>query len=429
MQHGLKKGVRKKSRVAVLDINIDRFKRINETMGHAAGDHVLREVARRILKNVRTSDLAGMDDEALWPGQGARANGDGFSVFLTDVRGAEDAALIARRLIDAIAHPVQWGEHELALSASVGIALHPENGADISTLLRSAEIALHNAKKFAAGSYAFFTPSMNAQSVARIALENDLRCALERDELLLFFQARVNVLTGRLTGAEALVRWQHPLRGMMLPAAFIPLAEQSDLIVPLTAWVVRAVCRQLYLWRGAGLTLVPLSINLSARSFRDDGLCDLIAASLSQYDLEPALLEIEITESMLMQDVDRAVVLLQRLRAMGVHLAMDDFGTGYSALAYLKRFPLHVLKVDRAFVADVLADKHDQAIAAAIVTLGRTIGVAVVAEGIERVEQANYFTSQGCHLMQGFAFAQPVSAVEFAGVLRDGLTMPAGLCA
>jgi diguanylate cyclase (GGDEF)-like protein len=427
MQIGLNSGVRKKSRVAVLDINIDRFKRINESLGSAAGDQVLQEVARRILKCVRASDLAGIDEAALKSGLSARASGDGFSVFLTEVARAEDAALIAQRVIDAIACPMQCGDHELTLTACVGIAVHPDNGGDISTLLKNAETARRNAKKYTAGSFCFFTAAMNAQSLAILEVENDLRSALERDELVLIYQARVDVLTGRLAGAEALIRWQHPRRGLMPPAEFIPMAEQSGLIVPLTAWVVRAACRQLRQWQNAGLTVVPLSINLSAQSFREDGLCELIAASLREFNIAPSLLEGEITESVLMQDVEHAVAQLQQMRRMGIELAMDDFGTGYSSLAYLKRFPLNVLKVDRAFVGDVLTNMHDRAIASAIVTLGRTMGLAVVAEGMERVEQANYFISQGCHLMQGFVFARPVPAEVFAGLLRDGLEMPAGL--
>ncbi len=427
MQHGLNHSARKNTKAAVLDINIDRFKRINETLGHGAGDQALQEVARRILSSVRASDFAGTIEDATQSGLSARMSGDGFAVFLTEVRRAEDAAMIARRLIDAIARPMQLGEHELALTASVGIAVYPDNGEDVSALLKHAEMAVHSAKKTGAGSYSFFNTAMNAQSLAKLEVENDLRGAIERNELVLFYQARVDVPTGRIAGAEALVRWQHPKRGLVPPNEFIPVAEESGLIVPLTAWVVRAACAQLQKWQNASLAVVPLSINLSAHSFREEGLVELIAASLKEYNVAPSLLEGEITESVLMQDVERAIALLHALRGIGVELAMDDFGTGYSSLAYLKRFPLNVLKIDRAFVKDVLTDTHDAAIASAIIALGGTMGLTVVAEGMERVEQANFLLSLGCQRMQGFLFARPLPADAFAEFLRDGLPMPVGL--
>lgn len=429
MQHGLNHSARKNARAAVLDLNIDRFKRINETLGHAAGDQALQEIARRILGSVRASDVAAMNDDASHSGLSARMSGDGFAVFLTEVRRAEDAAMIARRLIDAIGRPMQCGGQDLTLSASIGIAVYPDNGEDVSALLKNAETAMHNAKKSGAGSYSFFTAAMNAQSLAKLEVENELRGAIERNELVLYYQPRVDVASGRMAGAEALVRWQHPKRGLVPPNEFIPIAEDSGLIVPMTAWVVRAACAQLQQWQSSGLAVVPLSINLSAHSFREDGLVELIADSLREFGIKPSLLEAEITESVLMQDVDRAIALLHQLRALGIELAMDDFGTGYSSLAYLKRFPLNVLKIDRAFVKDVLTDTHDAAISSAIIALGRTMGLTVVAEGMERVEQANFLLSLGCQRMQGFLFARPVPATVFADHLRGGLTMPAGLLA
>lgn len=427
MESSLKLSTRNRAKAAVLDINIDRFKRINETLGHTAGDQALQEIARRIVGSVRTSDIASAGDEGNHIGLPARMSGDSFAVFLTEVRRAEDAALIARRLIDAIARPMRCGDHDLTLSASIGVAIYPDNGEDVGTLLKNAETARHRSKEKGAGSYSFFTPEMNAQSLTKLELESDLRRAIEGNELVLFYQARVDVLTGRLTGAEALVRWQHPQRGLVPPNEFIPIAEESGLIGPLTAWVVRAACRQLQQWQRLGLAVVPLSINLSANNFREGGLSEIVKASLREFDIAPSLLEGEITESMLMQDVERAVSRLQELRAIGMDLAIDDFGTGYSSLAYLKRFPLNVLKIDRAFVKDVLTDSHDAAIAAAIVTLGGTMGLAVVAEGMERVEQANFLLSLGCRYMQGYLFARPVPADAFAQLIRDGLPMPSGL--
>ncbi len=427
MQHCLNQCARKQVRAAVLDINIDRFKRINETLGHGVGDQVLKEVARRIVASLRAGDLAGTNEVTAPRGSPARMAGDGFAVFLTELKRAEDAAVVARRLIEAIALPMQCGDHELTLTARVGMAVYPDNGDDGDVLLRNAESAMRGAKELGAGTCSFFTPAMNAESVVKLEIENELRGAIERDELALYYQARVDAMTGRLIGAEALVRWQHPRRGLVPPNEFIPVAEESGLIVPLTAWVVRAACRQLQQWQRAELAVVPLSINLSAHSFREDGLSDFIAASLREFDVAPSLLEAEITESMLMQDVERAVTRLNQLRGIGIELAMDDFGTGYSSLAYLKRFPLNVLKIDRAFVKDVLTDTSDAAIASAIVTLGNTMKLDVVAEGMERVEQANYLLSLGCRYMQGFLFAKPLPANVFVEFLRDGLAMPKGL--
>jgi diguanylate cyclase (GGDEF)-like protein len=427
MQHGLHRSRRQSGNAAVLDINLDRFKRINETLGHALGDRVLQDVGRRIVESIRTSDLVGTHQGEVQTGVFARMGGDGFAVFLSELRHTEDAALIAQRLNEAIAQPMQCAEHELTLTASIGIAIYPDNGEDAGTLLKNAESAMHNAKRRGSGAYCFFTPAMNARALAKMDVESALRGAIERDELLLFYQARVDVQTGRMVGAEALVRWQHPRRGLVPPGEFIQVAEESGLIIPMTAWVLRAACRQLQQWQHAGLPVVPVSINFSARSFREEGLVELIAATLREFGVAPSLLEGEITESMLMQDVERAVTRLQQLRAMGMELSIDDFGTGYSSLAYLKRFPLNAIKIDRAFVKDVLSDTHDAAIASTIITLGKTMGMSVVAEGMECVEQANFLLARGCRLMQGFLFARPVAADAFALLLRDGLVMPPGL--
>ena len=435
MQHGLSLSRRQAGRAAVLDINIDRFKRINETLGHAVGDRILQEISRRIVECIRGSDVASALAGGQNPGPqdvgacatAARMSGDGFAVFVADVRRAEDAALIARRLCAAIEQPMTHDGHELALSASIGIAVYPENGEETGTLLKNAESAMHGAKERGAGTYCFFTSAMNAQALTKLAIENDLRGAIERNELQLHYQARVDVQTGRLAGAEALLRWQHPQRGFVSPGEFIPIAEESGLIVPMTQWVVRAACRQLQLWQREGLPVVPVSINFSAHSFREDGLDALIAASLREFGIAASLLEGEITESMLMQDVEHAVSRLHALRALGIELAMDDFGTGYSSLAYLKRFPLNVLKIDRAFIKDLLTEPHDAAIASTIITLGKTMGLSVVAEGMECVEQANFLLSRGCRLMQGYLFAKPVPAESFARLLGEGLAMPAGL--
>jgi diguanylate cyclase (GGDEF)-like protein len=427
MEHALRHCARHASSAAVLDINIDRFNRINETLGHDIGDQVLREMARRIGDCIRASDFAATGRSGSPAGVPARMNGDSFAVFLSEIARSEDAALIARRLHAAITRPLRCGLHDLVFTASIGIAVYPDNGADAGTLRKNAETATRRAKEHGAGSSCFFTPEMNDKATARLDAENELRVAIERGELVLFYQPRVDVPAGRLAGVEALVRWQHPQRGLVPPNEFIAIAEASGLIAPLTQWVVRAACRQLAQWQCAGLAVVPVSVNLSACSFRHDGLRDMVAGALREYAIAPSLLEGEITESMLMQDVERAVIRLEELRALGMELAMDDFGTGYSSLAYLKRFPLSVLKIDRAFIKDVLTDPHDAAIASTIITLGNTMGMAVVAEGMEQVEQANFLLARGCRFMQGYLFARPLPADACAEMLRTGIVMPQGL--
>ena len=427
MEHGLGRSKRQIANAAVLDINLDRFARINETLGHAVGDGVLQEIARRITESIRASDVAGTRPGPAQTGVTARMSGDRFAVFLSEVRHTEDAALIARRLAAAITRPMQCGGHDLSLTSSIGIAVYPENGEEVDTLLKNAETALSGAKERGAGQYCFFTAEMNTRAMLKLDTENDLRSGIERGELVLFYQGRVDVPRGRLVGAEALVRWQHPRRGLVPPNEFIPIAEESGLIIPLTQWVLRAACRQLQEWRHAGLPVVPVSVNFSAHSFREDGLDELIGSALREFSIPPALLEGEITESMMMRDVESAVRRLHALRAIGIELAMDDFGTGYSSLAYLKRFPLSVLKIDRAFVKDVLTEPHDAAIASTIIALGKALKMQVVAEGIERVEQANLLLSRGCRLMQGFLFARPLPADGFAQIMRAGLVMPPGL--
>jgi diguanylate cyclase (GGDEF)-like protein len=426
VRHGLNGARRRRVCAAILDINLDRFKRINETLGHTLGDQVLREVSRRILESVRSSDLTGVNPGAAPTEAIARMSGDDFAVFLSEIRHADDAAMVAKRLNAVIAERLVIEGQELPIAASIGIAVYPDNGQEVELLLRNAETAMHKAKQHASR-YCFFTASMNEHALAKLNIENELRRAIERDELELHYQARVDAARAELVGAEALVRWRHPQRGLVSPGEFIPVAEESGLIVPLTRWVLESACRQISAWRGAGLAVVPISVNFSSHSFREDGLAECVASSIAEFGIEPDLIEGEITESVLMHDVDRAVRLLRALKDMGIGLSVDDFGTGYSSLAYLKRFPIDVLKIDRIFVKDVLTDSYDAAIATTVITLGKTMGRSVVAEGIEEVEQANFLLARGCCLMQGFLFARPVPANDFARTLANGVGRPAGM--
>lgn len=412
---------------AVLDINIDRFVRINETFGHAAGDTVLQDIASRIMAAVRDWDNGRGNSRVIDNDLYARMNGDEFAVLVGGFTNPDEVCELAQSLINAIARPISVGGQAIAVSACVGIALADEQDKDTAALLRKAETALGSAKQTRAGTYCLYSENLQSNTSINLSIEAEIRQALELNQFCLYYQPRVDVITGHLVGAEALIRWQHPQRGLVMPGVFIPVAEDSGQIEAITEWVLQESCRQLAVWRNTGLPLVPISINFSSHSFREHGPADLIIKTLQSHELNHQLIEVEITESVMMQNIDRASRALDELRSLGIELAIDDFGTGFSSLNYLKRLPLTVLKIDRSFVKDVLQDTHDSAIAAAIIAMGEAIGLRVVAEGVETVDQANFLLARGCHLMQGFLFSRPVPPEEFARALAGGVSMPAGL--
>jgi diguanylate cyclase (GGDEF)-like protein/PAS domain S-box-containing protein len=398
--------------VAVLFADLDRFKLVNDTYGHQLGDQLLAEVGARLRTLVRASDTV------------ARVSGDEFVVVLPDVEQADAAATVAQKVLATLGAPFLLAGHEVSVNASVGIALYPADGGNAESLIKAADAALYRAKDLGRGACCFFTAEMERRSNARRQLQADLRLAIEREEFRLVYQTRVDLATRRVRGVEALLRWQHPSRGMVSPADFIPALEESGLIVPAGEWVVRAACRQIRAWRQAGLVPVPVSVNVSARQFQARNLDQRIVDLVTAEDVDPRLLELEITESYLVQDPEHAMQALQRLREAGLQISIDDFGTGYSSLAYLPRFPVTALKVDRSFVRDATTDPNAAAIVRAVIDLAHNLGFAVVAEGVETAPQVAFLRMHRCDLAQGYYFGKPVRPDNIAPLLRPRRLVP-----
>ena len=394
--------------LAVLFIDLDDFKLVNDALGHAAGDELLREVAGRLQRSVRGGDTV------------ARISGDEFAAVLADLARADHAALVAQKILDALAVPIEIGGKEVFAAASIGIATFPADGDDAEALLGAADAAMYRAKEAHRNSYQFFTVEINERSQARARLSSELRRALERDEFRLFYQPKIDLRDGRTRGAEALLRWQHPERGLIAPAQFIPVLEETGLIVPVGQWAVRRACEDLKAWSASGVAPISVAVNLSARQFRQPDLDVRIKSIIHAAGIEPALIELEITESQLMHDPEHAIRMLTNLRATGMSIAIDDFGTGYSSLAYLTRFPLAALKIDRSFVKDVLSDRADATIVRTIIDMAKQLGLKVVAEGVETTEQATFLREVGCEQAQGYLFAKPMPADELITFLRAG---------
>lgn len=402
---------RTRSRIAVVLLNVDRFRVVNDGQGPAAGDALLVEIARRVAEGARADDMV------------ARLSGDEFVIVLADAD-EEQVAAHVRRFLSALEQPVAVAGGAVSVSASIGVCLYPQDGADAESLIRNAGAAMRNAKSLGGNGLQFFSPDMNERASRRLTLEAELRLALQRDELVLHFQPKVSLDCGSICGAEALVRWEHPDRRQRSPAQFIPIAEETGLIRPIGEWVLRSACAAQRAWQQSGLPVRPVAVNLSARQFHQNRLVPTVAAILRETGLPADLLELEITESMLMSDVDAAVRTLYELKALGVGIALDDFGTGYSSLNYLKRFPLDRLKIDKSFVSDITSDPQAAAICIAIIGLAHNLGMRVTAEGVETAEQMWHLRSHGCDAMQGFYFSAPLDAGAFAGMLAEGRTLP-----
>jgi len=403
---------------AVLHVEIDRLGGVNDVYGRGQGEIVLAGMAQRLRSCIRGSDLAAVDPVADDSGVVARLGDNAFSILLTDLDGQERASLVAQRLLGAVAQPIVVGEQPLVLSASLGIAMFPGDAEELAGLMRCAEQAARAAAEAGGAQHKFFDEALNARARERMLLEGELRHGIHSGQLCLHYQPKVDARSGRLVGAEALVRWHHPERGLVPPASFIPLAEESGLIVPLTDWVLHAACRSLRRWTDQGLPAVPLSVNLPAASLADARLPDQLDELMEHYGLHPSRLMLELTETMLMRDITPAIEVLDRLRAMGFGLSLDDFGTGYSSLNYLKRLPMSELKIDRAFITDVARGGRDGALAAAIITLGSELGLQVVAEGVETAEQSTFLLGRGCALQQGYLFSRPLPQTAFEQLLE-----------
>ena len=396
------------TQLALMLLDLDRFKEINDTLGHRAGDRLLQAVADRLTSVLRTVDTV------------ARLGGDEFTVIVEDVESAEAVALVAEKVVGALAKPFPLDDQEYFLTVSAGITMYPSSPGDIETLIVNADVAMYDAKDKGKNNFQFYRAEMNAMKQERLSLEGQLRRAADRGELFLEYQPQTDLRTNQVIGAEALVRWRHPDLGLIEPNRFIPIAEQTNLILQIGKWVLHKACAQNVAWQRAGMPRIRVAVNVSARQFRAE-LLETVAAALRETGLAPDCLELEITEGLLIEDPKVASAVLTELKTLGVHVAIDDFGSGYSSLSYLKHFPLDSLKIDRGFVRDLSFDPNDASIARAIIALGHSLDLKVIAEGVETPQQLAFLRDHRCDVVQGFLFGAPVSADEMAALLRQGL--------
>lgn len=413
LQQAMARALRAGKRAALMFLDLDRFKNINDSLGHAFGDQVLRAVASRLRTCVRDTDTV------------ARLGGDEFLLVLECVENDQDVGVVARKIIDKLSTPLEVQSQTLSTGASIGIALYPEDGIDVDSLLKNADSAMYHAKESGRSAFRFFTESMNLSAIDRLRMENALRQALDNSELSLHYQLQVELTTTRVLGVEALLRWNNPVLGNVSPARFIPVAEESGLIVPIGEWVLNEACAQASDWRDEGIRDITVAVNLSALQFRRTDIVAKVRAALDRYGIPAGMLELELTESQLMHNVEEVMRTMNELKALGVKLSIDDFGTGYSSLSYLKRFPVDRLKVDRSFVNDVADDPDDAAIVRTIIQLGRSLKLDVIAEGVETPAQLDFLTMEGCHSAQGYLFAKPMAVAQVTPLLR-GNAPPGG---
>jgi diguanylate cyclase (GGDEF)-like protein/PAS domain S-box-containing protein len=394
---------------AVLFLDLDGFKHINDSLGHSIGDKLLQSIAKRLVTCVRAADTV------------SRQGGDEFVVLLSEMAQPEDAAITARRMLQAVAEPHLIDHHDLHVTASIGVSVFPDDGQDAETLIKNADTAMYQAKEQGRQTYKFFKAAMNERAVARQSIEEGLRRALERDEFTLHYQPKINLKTGAITGAEALLRWTHPIRGPVSPADFIPVAEDCGLILPIGNWVLREACLQARCWVDAGLPLTAMAVNISAIEFRDEHFLEGVSEILRKTGFDPRCLELELTESVLMKRAESTESVLKALKAKGVRVAVDDFGTGYSSLSYLRRFPIDSLKIDQSFVRQITTSPDETSIVTAILSMAQSLKLRVVAEGVETQAELNFLQAHNCEEAQGYYFSRPVPADQFAKLLTTGI--------
>ncbi len=411
LTHAMAQADRYHQILAVLFLDLDRFKAINDTLGHNVGDQLLKMAAERIRSCIRDCDTV------------ARLGGDEFTIIVDDIVEVQDAAVVAQKILDTLSQPFILHGHEVFISVSIGVTLYPNDDENADNLLRNADSAMYRAKEYGRNNYQFYVADMNVKARERLMLESQLRRALDRNEFMLYYQPRVDLFTGRVIGAEALLRWRHPDMGLVPPVQFIPILEETGMIIPVGEWVLQQASSQNRAWQDLGLPPIRMAVNLSVRQFIQKDLADSVLAIIERAGLLPEYLELEITEDLLLENNQTNIVTLTTLRNRGVHISIDDFGTGYSSLSYLKRLPIDTLKIDQSFLRDIENDPDNKAITSAIIAMAASLHLNVLAEGVETEEQLSFLRAQGCNEIQGFSFSHPLTAAEFERLLVDGRQM------
>lgn len=415
--HAIAHAHRYRYHLALLFLDLDRFKIINDTLGHNIGDLLLKHVADRLMESVRHSDSIGRTADADQTHELARLGGDEFTVLLTNLRDVQDASKVARRILEALARPFSVGGHEIFVTVSIGIAIFPADGDSVDVLLKNSDTAMYHAKEQGRNNFQFYSNAMNAEANERLLLEGEVRHATEREEFVVYYQPQVDLRSGRIVGAEALLRWQHPQRGLLTPADFLQAASDTGMIRTIDEWVLRTTCRQNRLWHQRGLAVPSVSINVSNSLFHGTTLVKAIEDALGETGLAPDRLELELTESVAMRNVDTSITVLQQLKTMGVQLAIDDFGTGYSSLSYLQRLPVNRVKIDQSFIRELLSRVQPVPIVRAIIAMAHSLQLEVLAEGVEDERQRSILVAEGCDQAQGYLFGRPMPPAEFEKLL------------
>jgi diguanylate cyclase (GGDEF)-like protein len=419
LRRAIKEARANNRQLATMYIDLDRFKRINDTLGHRVGDALLKAVAKRLNNCIREADsIARVNPESIDDVRLARLGGDEFVLLIEDIRDEEEVSRVAARITTALTTPFKYEGHHFIVTPSIGIALFPRDGTNIDDLLMHADMAMYRAKDSGRNAHKFYSETMNVRSLERLDLENDLQKAIQAEQFSIHYQPKVDLQTMRVVGVEALLRWNHPERGWISPVQFIPIAEDTGLIIPLGEWVVKETCRQIKLWEDSLLSSISIAINVSSRQFCHGDLLESVLRIVTESGIQPQMLELEITESMLMKDVDETISALNAFKAAGISISVDDFGTGYSSLSYLKQFPLDALKIDRSFVQDLHRNKDDAAICAAILAMAKELDLRVVAEGIELDEQLEFLRDHNCDQGQGFLFSKPLAPEDLEQIIR-----------
>jgi len=422
LKNAMANAVRKKNLLALLHIDLDNFKRINETLGNDAGDRLLSLVAERLGSSLRKTDALTRFMTSDLGSLMARIGGDEFTILLNEIANIHDAALVCERIINILSDPFTLDNNEVFVTASIGISVYPLDSHDVNSLMTNADIAMNQAKKQGRNKFQYYADSMNTSTMERFTIENKLRRALERGEFMLFYQPQIDLSTGRIVGVEALIRWLQPDLVLVKPGNFIPVTEETGLIIPIGKWILQTACAQNKSWQSEGIDRINITVNVSSIQFQQDGFVDVVAQALCDSGLDASCLKLELTESTLMKNSQNSMKKLDTLREMGIQISIDDFGTGYSCLNYLKRFPVEVLKIDRSFIKDIEADPNDQAIVRAIIALAHNLNIQVIAEGVETTKQMGILRGYGCDAAQGFLFCPPIHATSLAQFIRQRMS-------